>query len=207
MFVESNYFHQAILNQCSRALTNQGILQGKTPINLQYSSTFKPSVWSFNLERMLVDLTVLQNRIQAIFNNGRQLLSSKLIKSFVFVPLLATLKLQNSLIQQSCISQQNLKQAFQSWVFKLQSLNLRLELSILKRLSPSQSQPTVNFKQKSTQHKNFKLVLTSSSRSFSLKSLTRDFNFNLQAILSHDSQASQILKLRSSNSLKFQTEL
>lgn len=84
---------------------------------------------------------------------------------------------------------------------------MRLELSILKRLSPSKSRPTVNFKQKSTQHKNFKLVLTNSSRSLGLKSLTRDFNFNLPAIFSHDSQASPILKLQSSNSLIFQTGL
>lgn len=133
-----------------------------------------------------------------------QALSSRPSEALI---LLAILKLQNSLIQQSCVSQQNLKQAFQSRVFKLQSLNLRLELSILKRLSPSKSRPTVNFKQKSTQHKNFKLVLTNSSRSLGLKSLTRDFNFNLPAIFSHDSQASPILKLQSSNSLIFQAGL
>lgn len=68
------------------SLRNQGILQGKAPIDLQYSSTFKPSIWSFNLGKILVGLTILLNRIQAIFNNGRQFLSSRLIKSFVFVP-------------------------------------------------------------------------------------------------------------------------
>lgn len=118
--------------------------------------------------------------------------------------MLASLKLQNSLIQRSCISEQNLKQAFQSKVFKLQSLNSRLELSIFKRLSPSQSQPAVNLK-KSTRDKNYRLVLTYSSRSLSLESLIKEFNFNLQMILSHDSQASPILKLQSPNSLKFRT--